>query len=157
MAQVSKYQVGEPTEERISQLLVQAVSSCRGKRESTRFIHALLTPTEKVMLAKRISIAYLLMKKVDHRLISTVLSVSTGTINRISVLLKLDQGRGLKEVVQRIFGQEDLKQVFEEMVDGLFYGPFPPPGTDWRTWKKEKIRRQRRREDVFRRDFIKPS
>ena len=62
MPQVSKYPLRKEVFERVFELLLKTIADSHTQKEATQLIDDLLTPTEKIMLAKRLSIAVLLAK-----------------------------------------------------------------------------------------------
>ena len=92
----------------------QSLAGLKKADELRNFIHDLLTPTEKVMLSKRLSIAVLLAKGYDYRTISGLLKVSTSTI--LSVVRKQSIfGEGYRLVVGKVIRNEELEKFFLDL------------------------------------------
>ena len=84
----------------------KALVSLRNKGESAKLVHELLTPTERVMIAKRVAIVYMLNKGHSIYEVEQVLKVSPSTVARYSLkanskefvflvsLLKKNEGLG---------------------------------------------------------------
>lgn len=68
-----------------------------------RYIFDLLTPTERIMLAKRLAIAAFLIEGLPYHAISEMLKVSTSTIGRVNLWLKT-AGDGYRLVIEKIGG-----------------------------------------------------
>lgn len=97
MAQVSKRYLSPDVQERMFEIFVNAFSKAKYKRDIGKFLMDLLSSTEKIMLAKRLAIAYLLVKKGwTHREISQMLKLSLITIQRVSLVLNI-QGNGYRK------------------------------------------------------------
>ncbi|MEK7575382.1 MAG: Trp family transcriptional regulator [Patescibacteria group bacterium] len=62
-----------------------ALTSLRNKKESGKLIRELLTPTERVMIAKRVAMIYMLRKGHSVYEIEKVLKVSSSTVARYSL------------------------------------------------------------------------
>jgi TrpR-related protein YerC/YecD len=101
MPQVSKNPVPRETGRRIRKAFTRALVGIRSEREMERYIFDLLTPTEQIMLAKRLAIAALLIEGLPYREISERLKVSTATIGRVNVWLET-AGDGYRLVMKRI-------------------------------------------------------
>jgi len=114
MAQVSRRWIKPETEKTINQMIVTSIALCGSSTEAANFIDDLLTPTEKIMLAKRLAIAYLLLKGHSYVEIKDLLKVSTPTIGSVSLLLKI-RGSGYKEIVQKLAARRELRQLFESL------------------------------------------
>ena len=80
MARISKKLVSEKLLTKIYKLFYEVFSRYEGQEDFLLIIDDILSPTEKIMLAKRLAIIYLLIKKVDYRDIADTLKVSTATI-----------------------------------------------------------------------------
>lgn len=62
MSIVSRRKVSDRIENQINQTFWEAISKLTSKEEVTLFLNDLLSPTEKIVLAKRLAIAVLLSK-----------------------------------------------------------------------------------------------
>lgn len=107
MTQVSKYPVSKDVYDRVFDLFIETVVSLKLKEEAKNFFDDYLSPTERVMLAKRLAVAILLKKKYQYREISKILRVSTSMINTVSLSLKF---RGtFDKIVEKVVRKEELK------------------------------------------------
>lgn len=68
-------------------IFVKRFSGLGDKRKVEDFFGYFLTPTEQITLAKRLAIAFLLIKKCDYRMITKILRVSSSTIGSVWVVL----------------------------------------------------------------------
>lgn len=114
MPQVSKYPLAKDTEKRLYQLFWETVANLKDSIKAEEFFTDLLTPTEKVMLSKRLAIAVMLIKGYDYSSIKSILKVSPTTIGAVSLWLK-HSGTGYRKVVQRLV----TKEKFEEILSGI--------------------------------------
>jgi len=80
MARISKKHVSEKLLSKIYKLFYEVFSRYENQEDFLLIMDDILSPTEKIMLAKRLAIIYLLIKKVDYRDIADTLKVSTATI-----------------------------------------------------------------------------
>ena len=107
MAQVSRNPVRADVYKRMYEIFLDAIADVRSRKDVEAFVHDFLTPTERVMLPKRLTIAYLLSKGYEQRLISQYLKVSFTTITRVSNQLR-EAGAGYRKVITKILADEDL-------------------------------------------------
>ncbi len=122
MAQVSKYPISKVVADRIFEVFIKTLIGIKEKKEADDFIYDLFSPTEKIMLSKRIAIAFLLLKGYQYREISKILRVSLTTIGAVSLSIK--HGRGSYErVLTKITRDEDLEEFFSKVVEKLLSTP----------------------------------
>ena len=88
------------------------------------FIDDLLTPTEKIMLSKRLTAAYFIEKGYNYRFISEVLKMSPTTINTIQKGL-LQSGIGYRAVFRLIAKSSKLEELIEKL-DSFISSVIPP-------------------------------
>lgn len=148
MSQVSKYPISKAVAERMFEIFLKTFVKIKNDQEANQFISDLLTPTEKIMLAKRLTIAYLLERRYDYRTIQNIIKVSTGTISSVN-LTRLYGSKGYKKLLNKIMNEEKLGNLLEEAAIKLL----SPPSTLEKgkgTWSylkqqvdKEKKKRQR--------------
>lgn len=116
MAQVSRYPVRQEVYEQIFTLLLRVVSESRPKEKATHLLDDLLTPTEKIVLAKRLGIALLLAKGYSYEEIEKILRVSKPTIATVNMTLKY-KGRGYKSFVEKILREQKFRKAWEKIED----------------------------------------
>ena len=112
MSQVSKRSVAKDIEEKMRQILWDSFSSLRRSKDAELFLSDLLTPTEKTVLSKRLSIAVLLSKGYNNEDIMTILKVSSATVAKIKTCLHLDSG-GYKLVLNKLLRRDALKELLQ--------------------------------------------
>lgn len=82
------------------------------------------TKTERLMLAKRLALAGMIIEGYDVDIIRQVLNVSTGTIYRMKEMLD-KTGEGLKAGIKRLLRKESfekfLKELFQRHNDSGFH------------------------------------
>lgn len=106
MPQVSKSPIPKKTEQKIRKAFTKALVDIKSEKEMERYIFDLLTPTERIMLAKRLAIAALLIEGLPYQKISEKLKVSTATIGRVNLWLSM-AGDGYRLVVEKVGGLKD--------------------------------------------------
>ncbi len=67
MTQVSKIPLHKEVENRVYEVLMESIAVARSHETVNKLLNDLLSPVERLMIAKRLSIALLLMKKYDQR------------------------------------------------------------------------------------------
>jgi len=147
MAQLSPRVLNQKTSEKILDLFFQSLLKNKTQKEIKNFLDVLLTPTEKMMLAKRIAVLYLILQGIDHRTISNLLKVSTATVAKFSIILKFENER-TKKVLQKIIKERKILKTLDAVGEILF-NSLPPPSRNWSEWRKEKVKRQRDRSSPF--------
>jgi len=145
MTQVSRYPVHKDVEKRIFAIFKETIADLKNSDEIEDFLEDFLSPVEKIMLAKRLSIAVLLAKGYTYPSIKSMLRVTPATIASVSVNLKYS-GKGYKHVVEKILRNEKLDEFWQKMEDMLAKIP-PSKGSDWSYWrgKYEKEKRKKRK------------
>lgn len=108
---------------------------CNSQDDASSLINDLLTPTEKVMLSKRFSIAFMLLERYDYQSIANILKVSYATIGSVSFWLKV-KGGGIRKVIEKIKQTESLKRIWEQIEEGMVDLLASSKGINWRNAKK---------------------
>jgi len=126
------------------EVFLDSIGMVKTREHVQKLIDDLFSPTERVMLAKRLSIALLLLKKYDQRTVARILNVSLGTVNKVSLALQKGNG-GYELVVNSIVRQEKfhafLEKIDETLVDIVTTGHSLP---NWRRVRWEtKIRNRK--------------
>lgn len=112
MPQVSKYPLTKTTEQRLYKLFWETIANFKDSYKAEQFFNDLLTPTEKIMLSKRLAIAIMLLKEYDYSAIRSVLKVSPGTIGSVSLWLK-HSGTGYRKALEKLARREKLEDILE--------------------------------------------
>ena len=118
MTQVSKYPISDKVYERILEIFFKSLVDIKTRDEAKQFIGDFLTPTEQIMLAKRLAIAFLLEKDYDFRAISRILRVSLTTIARVNLVRKYG-GQGYKKMIRKLLTEEQIKDFFLKVGEAL--------------------------------------
>jgi uncharacterized protein YerC len=147
MPQVSKNLLSKEVEDKVLGIFLETFAQIRTKERAEKLLSDLLTPTERVMLAKRLAIAYMVFKGYDYRTISRVLKVSLATVARIKNTQSLS-GEGFKLVIKKMVLYDKIDTFLAEMVEKAT-GVIPPKGRDWSQWRKERELERRKRKQPF--------
>lgn len=122
MAQVSKFPVHKDVEKRMFEIFQVSISSLTNPQDIEDFFHEFLSPVEKIMLSKRLSIAILLAKGYSYGTIASILRVTPPTIATVSINLKYS-GKGYKKVVEKILRDEKTNEFWQKIEDILAHIP----------------------------------
>lgn len=144
MPPVSKYPVSNEVYERVFEVFSKSIVKLETKNQVAEFLDEFLTPTERIMLAKRLAIAFLIVKGYEYREISRILRVSTNTVGRVNFAYR--NGEIYKVVVDKVLQDEKVDEFLEgvgEKVSALFASGGSKSGT-WR-YLREEIKKRRRR------------
>ena len=118
MTQISKRHLDKITEKRIYDIFVEVISEAQNTTEVQSLLNDFFTYTERIMLPKRLCIAYLLLKKYDHRAIASYLKVSFTTINKVSTTLKTG-GQGYTLMLTRLQKREQVEATLKQIEEGI--------------------------------------
>ena len=149
MSQVSKYPISKPVADRIFKIFATALVGISKKSEVEQFLDDLLSPIERIMLVKRLAIAFLLEKGYDQRTISRILRVSLPTIVSVNHARRYGS-RGYTTVVNRILKEEHLDDMITKL--GITLVSLPAKsGKGSGTWRylKQELEKKARKETSF--------
>lgn len=127
MAQVSRNPLSKALEEQMHALFRRALADLRSEQDIADFLDDLLTPTEKIMLGKRLAIAVLLDQGYDQRTIHRIMKVSLATVNSVNYWLK-NKGKGYRKVIEKIKKEQQWAH-FAQKLDKVFRSVLKPPRT----------------------------
>jgi len=148
MTQISKRFLNKQVEERILNLFWTSLSSFSTKEKVELFLGDLLTSTEKLMLSKRLAIAFMLMKDYDYAAINNLLKVSDATIWNVKTGLAL-RGKGYKMGIEQIMNKEKWEKFWQDL-DNFFQEILPPRyTTNWKEVRRKQWKERRSKERPF--------
>jgi len=113
MTRVSKRKIKDEDFKKIFDKFIEIIDLSRSRKNIGLFTKEFFSPAERIMLAKRIEIIYMVIEKIPDRVIADTLSVSTSTIGRI--IEKYDRGeyRYLDSIMKR--NKESLMDIIEKI------------------------------------------
>jgi uncharacterized protein YerC len=118
MTQISKFQLPKALENQMFTIFHRALADLRTEGEVSDFLEDLLTPTERVMLGKRLAIAILLDKGYDQRTVHTIMKVSVSTVTSVNYWLK-HRGSGYRKVLSKLKSQKEWQELKAGLEDFL--------------------------------------
>ena len=151
MTKVSKYLVRSEVKERMFDVFWRTIADLHTTSEVEAFFRELLTPTEQTMLAKRLAISILLMKKYSYEEIIDILKVSPVTIGNIARWLKTE-GKAFQKAIARILRKEKQEEFWDNLEEFLSDIIPPSRGSNWKMARKEQFQRLKTRR--FRRSTL---
>lgn len=140
MTQVSKIKLRPEIENRIYELFEDAVLHLRSREDVLGFLKDFLSPTERVILAKRFAIAILLLKNNDYNSISDTLRVTPNTISKVNLQIK-HGGGSVRKIAQKIAVSDINKASIEELLGSLTPKKHTLTGE---VYKKDLVKREKR-------------
>lgn len=145
MTQVSKYPIPKNVADRIFDIFIKTLIKIRDSSDAQNLASDLFSPTERIMLAKRLAIAFLLMKDYPYREISKLLRVSLTTIASVNLSLKFGSG-GYTTILERISREEKLEEFFLNIAEKSLSLPakVSTGGGSWR-YLLEEVRKSKKK------------
>lgn len=118
MTKVSRRILNKELEQYIFELFIKTIVDLKTSIDVANFINDLLSPTEKIMLIKRLAIAILLTKGYTYDAIDETLKVSRPTINHVSYWLKHGNS-GYQKVVEKIITTQKTEAFWDRLEELL--------------------------------------
>lgn len=149
MPQVSRRFLQSKVQRKMDDLLVELIGRCRSREEAAGFAAALLTPTEKTMIAKRLAITLMLSKGHSPGDIDDILKVSIATVYKVKGWMStVDKGylKLIQEFVEHDKQQQEIHDLAAEEAESNWI--IPPKG-GWSGIKKRQWQKVRDTEMPF--------
>jgi Trp operon repressor len=141
MVRLSRFRLTNRQLEKLFSLFFEVVGKNKSKSDFLKIISDVLSPPERIMIAKRIAIMYLLMKQVDHRIICHVLKVSTATVAKFAVVM--EKSVGVIPLFDKMLRNEKIVEFFQDVFNA-FFAP-GVPGISWKSAWERKIASERKK------------
>jgi len=144
MVNISKKKLSSETLEKIFRLFLEVMSRSLDSGEFLECANEIFSPSEKIMMAKRITIIYLLVKGIDQLTVADVLKVSTATVAKFA-MLNFKQESRLIELMKSMMKKEKVLNFLEDLVTDLFIQPGIKMGHHklyWEHQRKKQMREQ---------------
>ncbi|OGH11304.1 MAG: hypothetical protein A3B38_00565 [Candidatus Levybacteria bacterium RIFCSPLOWO2_01_FULL_36_13] len=117
MPQVSRIKLDSETEKKLIEVLETVVSKIDNKEQMQTFLSSLLTPTEKLMLAKRLAVVVLIKEGLNDSQIANSLHLTRITVSKMRYYLEA-RGKGY-DIALKILRNEKLMGEFKSLLEGL--------------------------------------
>ena len=116
MPHISKYQLNKKAEEEIIANLNTALTFINSGEDMINFINSLLSPTERIMIAKRLAMIILIESGVKDSEISNLLHVTNGTVAKMRLFYEA-RGTGFKIALKKLEEQKRLKAFKDTLLE----------------------------------------
>lgn len=136
MSQISKRYIPPWTQEKILDIFLNSMLKIKNKNLANNFFNEFFTPTEKIMLIKRIACLYLLFKKVSIRECSDILKLSTSTVAKYCDWL--NKNKTISDILRRILKEENFLKLVDKIINEYIHPP-GSVGTNWKSAMTDKI------------------
>ena len=142
MSQLSKRKLKDEVSKQLFELTFSLLGRRKDRGDFQNTLFAILSPSEQLVIAKRIAILYLLIKKIDYAIIRDVLKVSTSTVSKCVMIL--ENSENLSNTLKILVQSNQIKDIFLEA-----FSEFYSPGTYGVNWKtaskiKKEVERKKR-------------
>ncbi|OGK17405.1 hypothetical protein A3D80_04620 [Candidatus Roizmanbacteria bacterium RIFCSPHIGHO2_02_FULL_40_13b] len=145
MVQISKRKVSDRVLENIFELFFKLIAKERNKNDFNKLFEELFSYTERIMIAKRVAIMYLRLKKIDQFTISKTLKVSSGTVAKYSIIA--EGSDGVVPGLQRLLLKDEIVGLLEDTMNIVLAPGIP--GGHWATrWERVKARERKKRTGI---------
>lgn len=120
MPHVSKIKLDKKTEVKIIKTLEFVLAKINHEEEMKGFILSLMTPTERIMLAKRLAIIILLREGLPEYRIANTLHVTRITVSRMQLFLEA-RGQGFEFALQKLKHEKTLQEIKKVLIRHASY------------------------------------
>jgi len=138
MTKISRRFLNKELENYIFELFLNTIVEIRNSDDARNFIEDLLSPTERIMLIKRLAIAVLLTKGYTYDDIDDTLKVSRSTIMNVSIWLKNGKS-GYTKAVKKILETQKRKEFIDKIEEILLRMSLPKRYGSAAFEKKQKM------------------
>jgi len=136
--------MNEKIQQKVYEVFINSIKNTKSHDEVVDFLNDLLSTSERAMLAKRVSIAFMLLEnKYSYEDIIKTLKVSDGTVAKVHAVLAL-QGKGYRKTIGDILFRKVVRNSLSEFLDLLT--PLPAKGTSISTHNLAKIKSRNMKE-----------
>ena len=110
MPHVSRFKLDHKVEKDLIKTLEFVLAKLTKEEEMSEFLLALMTPTERLMLAKRLAMIIMLKENLPDSHISATLNVTRGTVSRMQLFLEA-RGKGYDNALQKLQNERIIKEL----------------------------------------------
>lgn len=129
MPHISRRKLKKEQFEKIYEKLALIFDSAGKNKKSKLILEEFLTPTEKIMLSKRLAIIFMLNEKVSIHHISDTLFVSPSTVDRISLKHQFGEYSHISEITKK-----NKPEIWEILKTLILIGLTPRVGKNRWKW-----------------------
>ncbi len=141
MTRISKFKLEKRVLDKLFTLFFEIVGKTNNREEFQKVIVDLLSPVERVMVAKRITVTYLVLKGIDYKIICETLKVSPTTVAKFTLLL--ERSEGMVPLFKKMLRNEKIELFLAELFSEIFRPGVR--GVDWRSaWDLKRSIQQKK-------------
>ena len=148
MTQVSKYLLSDKVKQEINSIFLETISLLYKKEDIVSFLEDFLSPTEKIVLSKRITIALMLKKGYSFVMIKKLIKVSQSTIAGVNLKLKYT-GKGYNKVLDKMIADKKINHIFNQIEKFVLSALTIGKGKGTGIWHDLKVKRQRETSSII--------
>lgn len=142
MVNISRRQLPEELLKKINKLFFEIFNRFETNQSFSILMNDFFTPKEKILLAKRITIIYLLIKKIEQRNIADFLKVSTSTVCKYALLLENKDSEMVK-IMEEIIKKEKIFDFIDNLLADFLIQPGLKIG-HWDLYWQHKRKKERK-------------
>lgn len=128
MVQLSKRKVKPEAMSKMFSLLFDVLGKQGNKNSFNIVIDGLFSPVEKIMIAKRVTILFLIMKGEEWKTIRDIVKVSLASVSKCQMILKNNEE--MQHTLEILINKKEMEIFFDELILMIF-----GPGTAYINWK----------------------
>jgi uncharacterized protein YerC len=110
MPQVSRIKLDKKAEDQLVKTLELVLAKLSREEEMKDFLLSLLTPTERIMLAKRLAMTILINEGLSDSNISSSLNLTRATISKMRLFLEV-RGEGFKHALRKLENEKAMQEL----------------------------------------------
>lgn len=148
MTQVSRRVLSGKVEKRIFEVFSKIISDLKDPEEINDFLDDFLSPPEKTMLTKRLSVALMLAKGYTYDIIGEILKVTPPTIANVNINLKY-KGKGYRKIINKVLQEEKWHKFWQDFSDTIEEALPPRYGSNWTEERRRHYEEKRQRQKPF--------
>ncbi len=142
MVQISRRKIDSRVWDKMFYLFFEILGKKQSRNDFDGLISGVLSETERIVIAKRITICYLLVKGIDTNSICDLIKVTRATVAKSSIMLSANPL--LKKLYQRNIRNERVRDLFVELLADM-YGP-GNYGANWKVTLEVKKSIQKKKQ-----------
>jgi len=147
MVNISKRLIDEKKLFKVYELFFKVINKANDKEEFFQLIQDVLSPSEQIMIAKRIGVIYLLIKNVDKPAITKYLKVSMATVDKYYFLYYKKKTK-LILIIETFLKNEKIGHFIEDIFSDIFIHPGIYIGHHQLKWEHIKRKEARKMIDI---------
>lgn len=141
MPQISRRQLPQDRLNKVFELFFDLVAEVKSRSQAEKILKELLTPTEKVMIAKRIACFYLFYKGISLSQTAQLLRLSNSTVTYFKHIY--ENGKTIQEFLNKRIKKEEIRNFLEDFLVDFLYG-LPRKSSNWKENKRIYYKHQKK-------------